>query len=573
MTFHRLYTDILPPDTFTDPFCYEPHPLCLMAVNDLIGRIEKPENTSNMAFLNEARQGKMFGVLVAQKPRLSASGAMPIGYIAAYSGQICGRSDWQEFVPAVFDYLQTGGYFKLHEQEISDINKKVETLEADSHYLQQQQELHLLHREAERTIEEYKNTIRKAKEKRDRLRLQTPTNATDETNMIRESQFMKAELKRMKQRFRAAIAEKETLLNEKETEIELLKKARKQKSDALQRWLFEHFTMLNAEGERRNLIDIFAEEAGKIPPAGSGECCEPKLLQYAYRHRLHPLCMAMFWYGASPKDEIRHHLHYYPACNGKCKPILSWMLRGLPVAPSATHFATTPNRPTTCAPYTIAPSPTNATSMPDIPIVYEDEAIVVINKPAGMLSVPGKACALSVYDLMRMRYPDSNSPFIVHRLDMATSGLLVIAKTKNAHRILQRQFAEHTIRKQYIAVLDGVPDSCRWPSAGIISLPLRPDLADRPRQLVDFEHGKEAVTEYKILRTAPEETRIALFPHTGRTHQLRIHCAHPYGLNCPIKGDNLYGTRSQRLYLHAESMEFIHPVSGRCIKLSAEAEF
>ena len=190
-----------------------------------------------------------------------------------------------------------------------------------------------------------------------------------------------------------------------------------------------------------------------------------------------------------------------------------------------------------------------------------------------MLSVPGKACALSVYDLMRMRYPDSNSLLIVHRLDMATSGLLIIAKTKNAHRILQRQFAEHTIRKQYIAVLDGVPDSCRWPSAGIISLPLRPDLADRPRQLVDFEHGKEAVTEYKILRTAGEETRIALFPHTGRTHQLRIHCAHPYGLNCPIKGDNLYGTRSQRLYLHAESMEFIHPVSGRCIKLNAEAEF
>ena len=154
MTFHQLYTDILPPDTFTDPFCYEPHPLCLMAVNDLIGRIEKPENTSNTAFLNEARQGKMFGVLVAQKPRPSASGAMPIGYIAAYSGQICGKSDWQEFVPAVFDYLQTGGYFKLHEQEISDINKKVETLEADSHYLRQQQELHLLHRKAERTVEE-----------------------------------------------------------------------------------------------------------------------------------------------------------------------------------------------------------------------------------------------------------------------------------------------------------------------------------------------------------------------------------------------------------------------------------
>lgn len=573
MTFHRLYTDILPPDTFTNPFCYEPHPLCLMAVNDLIGRIEKPKNTSNTTFLNEAKQGKMFGVLVVQSPQPTASGAMTIGYIAAYSGQICGRSNWQGFVPAVFDYLQTDGYFKLHEQKISDINKKVETFENDRYYLQQRQELHLLRQEAERTIEEYKNTIRKAKEKRDSLRLHPQTDAIDEIGMIRESQFMRAELRRMKQRFRATIAEKETLLSEKETEIELLKKARKQKSDALQQWLFEHFIMLNAKGERRNLIDIFAEKVGKMPPAGSGECCEPKLLQYAYRHRLHPLCMAMFWYGASPKDEIRRHLHYYPACNGKCKPILSWMLRGLPVAPSVIHLTAIPNRPTVYAPYTINLSPVDDTSIPDIPIVYEDEAIAVVNKPAGILSVPGKTCALSVYDLMRIRYPDSDSPLIVHRLDMATSGLIIIAKTKNGHCMLQQQFAEHSIRKRYIAILDGVPDSRKWPPTGIISLPLRPDLADRPRQLVDFEHGKEAITEYKILQIAGGETRIALFPHTGRTHQLRMHCAHPYGLNCPIKGDNLYGTRSQRLYLHAESVEFIHPVDGRRIKLSAEAAF
>lgn len=373
---------------------------------------------------------------------------------------------------------------------------------------------------------------------------------------------MKAELRRIKK----AVNQKTTLEREYEAwqdDIRQLKQLRKRLSDNLQQWLFAQFRMLNAEGESKNLLEIFADTTAGVPPSGSGECCEPKLLQYAYAHGLRPLQMAMFWWGESPKEEIRHHGHYYPACSGKCKPILKWML---------------PDSSSDFLPASSAHQLPLKTA-PELPILYEDASIVVVNKPAGMLSVPGKTDTPSVYSLLRECCPQAEGPIIVHRLDMATSGLLVAAKTSKAYFGLQQQFTDRMVTKRYVAVLEAngprpsfhpapKTDSSLLPK-GAISLPLSPDLMDRPRQKVDREHGRPAVTDYQFV--SPD--RLLLYPHTGRTHQLRVHCAHREGLGRPIKGDNLYGTKADRLYLHAEYLSFVHPQTGERMEFECSAPF
>jgi tRNA pseudouridine32 synthase/23S rRNA pseudouridine746 synthase len=347
--------------------------------------------------------------------------------------------------------------------------------------------------------------------------------------MIRESQFQKAELRRLKKRWNEQVAEAEARLKPLDDELQQLKQERKHRSDALQRWLFDNFLMLNTLGKTRSLTDIFSTTPQGVPPSGSGECCAPKLLQYAYQHGLKPVCMAEFWWGAPTKEELRQHLNYYPACRGKCKPILTWMLQGLDVDPD---------------PETLG------LQHLEIPTVYEDNDLLVIDKPSGILSVPGRIEDYSVETVMRERYPDS---IVAHRLDMGTSGLLIVAKNGEAYRILQQQFIHHEVKKKYLALLE-LPGQ----GTGVISLPLRPDPMNRPRQVVDMAHGKRAVTRYEYI----SDRLVALWPETGRTHQLRIHCAHPDGLANPIVGDELYGTRDKRLCLHAAEIWFRHPVTG-----------
>ena len=490
----------------------------------------------------EVAQGKMFGILAVK----DADGRL--GFLAAYSGQIGGREDWEGFVPAVFDYLQPDGYFCVHEQEISDINHHIDALFHDDAYLKARGQLHETERRDAEEVAAFQERMRQAKQQRDERRATaTPDEAAA---MIRESQWMKAELRRIKKRQRAEKASLEQFVSETESEVARLRKERKQRSDALQRWLFSHFVMRNARDEQRNLLDIFANTPQGIPPSGAGECCAPKLLQYAFLHHLQPLRIAEFWLGASPVGEIRHEGHLYPACRGKCLPILGFMLQGLDVAPN----------------------PLEQPSQQTLDIIYEDRLLVVVNKPAGMLSVPGKADRESVFSILRNRYPEAEGPMIVHRLDMATSGLMVVAKTTWAYHQLQRQFEQRTVKKRYIALLAG-DIRHRTAARGTISLPLRADINDRPRQVVDREHGREAVTDYEILGTENGHTCIALYPHTGRTHQLRVHCAHPDGLGCPILGDALYGTPSDRLYLHAQSLTFTHPATGEEMTFEASPKF
>jgi len=536
MIFHPLSTNISVPDNFTYPFCYTPHPLCLLAAGEVQTYISSCE-----VWREELDKGKMFGVLIVK----DATGQ--IGYLTAYSGLLVGRNDWPFFVPAVYDVLQPDGYFRQHEDEISRINRRVAELENDSGRLYLIDEIKLFRATADNTIKDYQIQMKRSKDNRDERRRQGNVSESDHCEMIRESQFMKAEFRRIKKSLEEKIYSKEEKLKLADVLINKLKDERKRKSDTLQHWLFVQFNMLNACGESRDLCSIFAETANKVPPAGAGECCAPKLLQHAYLHQMHPLCMAEFWWGASPKTEIRHHLHYYPACRGKCMPILSHMLQGLDVEDN----------------------PLDKSDEKRLEVVYDDEWLCVVYKPDGMLSVPGKSHRPSVLSLIKEMYPSADGPMIVHRLDMSTSGLIVIAKTKDVYKHIQAQFKDHQVRKRYVAILDGLIEE----DEGIISLPLCADHFDRPRQIVDYKLGKTAMTEYKVLSRVGGLTRIALYPHTGRTHQLRVHCAHNDGLATPIKGDELYGQKSDRLYLHAEEIAFRHPITLKEMKINKAAQF
>ena len=579
-TIH-ISTGIDIPERMNNPLDYEPHPLCIAACKKLQAYLAERKD-----WREEIDKGKMFGVLIVEK------NDKEIGYLAAYSGQIGGRSDWKGFVPAVFDYLQPDGYFKTHEAKITELNQRIAHLINNPEIKETERILNKLHKVQEHKLNLHKMQIMEAKAKRDARRQEASLppdtkglTSEEEQAMIKESQFLKAELRR----FKKLISQKtplEEMYDNYQKGLQEIKQLRKSDSDELQKWLFSQFKMLNDKGESKDLLEIFKEFNQMVPPAGSGECCEPKLLQYAFEHGLKPLQMAMFWWGESPKEEIRHHLHFYPACNGKCKPILHWMLPA-DVFEQASADAYIYNK---------------------VEILYEDQELAVIHKPEGMLSVPGKdAQQPSIYSWARKQFPEATGPLIVHRLDMATSGLMVIAKTEFAYHRLQEQFTSHQVQKRYVAIVcckDKDMAQRIKDAAKMISLPLMPDYLDRPRQIVNHEQGKEAITEYEVLgseerRVKSEEfnsaanhevpssnlkvqssnlkvqcIRLALYPKTGRTHQLRVHCAHREGLDAPILGDPLYGNvKADRLYLHAEAITFKHPLTGKEIHIERKADF
>ena len=543
MMLHRFttsITDIPLPERFTYPFCYTPHPLCILAAKEVQSYL-----TRQTAWKDELRQGKMFGVLIVQTEHGET------GYLAAFSGILAGKNLHPFFVPPVYNLLQPQGFFKIEEENISSINRNIRQLENDKAYAALSAELARTIQSAENILATAKAQLKEAKTAREQRRKEKELNAQEEAELIRESQFQKAEYKRLERSWKARITTLQTQTEDWERRISALKSDRKTRSAALQQKLFEQFGMLNYRGEVKNLCEIFGQTVHKTPPAGAGECAAPKLLQQAYLHGWKPIAMAEFWWGDSPKTEIRHHGHYYPACKGKCEPILQHMLQGLQVEenPMLKRMQ--------------VPSQ-------NLEIVYEDPWLSVINKPAGMLSVPGKEDAVSVYSLMREQYPEADGPLTVHRLDMATSGLMLIAKTKRVHQNLQAQFKNRLVRKRYVALLEGIVPKDK----GTVDLPLCLNPLDRPRQMVHTEHGKPAITDYQVLeRLDGKRTRIAFYPRTGRTHQLRIHAAHPLGLHCPIIGDELYGEKADRLYLHAEYLEFTHPITGETVRITKEAEF
>ena len=557
--FKQPISHLALPDKFTYPFHYTPHPLCVLAAEEV-----KEYISSRKEWQEELTLGKMFGVLIVQetgkrtrKGREKETGESTdkdeeggIGYLAAFSGNLAGKNLHTYFVPPVYDLLQPQGFFKIEEEQISAINIRINELENSRPYLDAKERWKKETEQAKAELSQAKAELKAAKEAREIRRQSSPGLSEEEQAvLIRESQYQKAEYKRKEKEWKKRLEELETEVNRFKTDIESLKTERKERSAALQQKLFGQFRMLNAKGEVKDLCTIFEQTVQKVPPGGAGECALPKLLQYAYLHHLKPLAMAEFWWGDSPKNEIRRHGYYYPSCKGKCEPILQHMLQGLEVEENPLlkkHYHEMP-----------------------LEIVYEDNYLVVINKPAGMLSVPGKGEIDSVYQHIKILYPDATGPLIVHRLDMATSGVLLIAKNKEVHQHLQAQFKNRMIKKRYIALLDGKISS----KEGTIILPLRMDPLDRPRQVVDHEHGKTAITQYQVLNEQEGNTLIAFYPLTGRTHQLRVHAAHPEGLHCPIRGDELYGQKADRLYLHAESLEFVHPVTKEIIFVEKKSNF
>ena len=538
--FHSFQTSIAGielPRLFTYPFHYTPHPLCVMAAGEVQAYINKQTR-----WKEELDKGKMFGVLIVR----TSNGQT--GYLAAFSGNLCGSNSHSFFVPPVYDLLKPDGFFKIEEEQISAINHQIGQLQNCDRYLKLQQKMERETASSQQALSEARKVLKAAKEKREQRRLHRP-NENEQAAMIRESQYQKAEFKRLERYWKEQISEIKTEMESFSSQIEALKAERRNRSAALQQKLFQQFNFLNAKGETKNLCAIFEETVQKTPPAGAGECAAPKLLQYAYLSGLSPIAMAEFWWGESPKTEIRHHGYYYPSCRGKCEPILRHMLQGLDVEP--------------------APSERYSLSQNMPEILFEDQWLLVLHKPEGVLSVPGKSEEQSIYSLLRARYPEATGPLVVHRLDMATSGFLLAAKTQEVHRHLQAQFENRSIKKRYIALLDGILSE----EEGVIDLPICPDYLDRPRQMVNEELGKTAITRYRVMDRKNGQTRIAFFPLTGRTHQLRVHAAHPLGLNCPIVGDELYGRKAERLYLHAEYLEFIHPVSGQRMVIEKKAEF
>ena len=541
---HRFRQDISGielPVRFNNPFYYSPHRLCMIAADEVRANMLGSEVVAA-----EAAKGKMFGVLVVRDKEGN------VGYLAAFSGLFMGCNNVEGFVPPVFDLQNPDGYFKREEAEISAINSKIKELEASADYATAKSALEAVKCAADEALDGMRAEFAANKAGRAQMRAGGALTADDEAALIKASQFEKAELKRAQRAWQAKIVEKEYLLKIFTDKKALYVAERRSRSAALQQWLFRQFVMQNGRGEKRTLLDIFKEHRGCIPPAGAGECAGPKLMQYAYANSLHPLALAEFWVGESPVGEVRRDGCFYGACKSKCEPILTYMLQGLDVEENALE---------------------HGGDIKALEVVYEDEWLVAVNKPSGVLSVPGIVGGTSVQQWLREEYLRCNELFVVHRLDMATSGVLVAAKSMEVYKAMQALFASRDVKKEYIALLDGVPAV----ASGTINLPLAADYEDRPRQKVDLAGGKEAVTHYSVLRVVEYDGRqcalVCFEPVTGRTHQLRVHAAYKEGLNLPIVGDTLYGRWASRLMLHAATLHFVHPVSGKDMKLECKCGF
>lgn len=537
------------PEKFTFPFYYQPHQLTRIAVNELQEYLESQDLEHNFG-LNPQQKGliigKMFGVLVVQDPNGK------LGYLSAFSGKLAGTNNHQKFVPPVFDMLTENSFFLKEEEILNRINRQIEEIETNPDYLRLKSDFKKAQTNSKEEITLFKKQLKHNKNERKHLReinkhLPETEYQAFEKDLIKQSLRDKHELRILENRYKQILDDLQSEITFYENQIETLKKERKEKSALLQEQLFEQYSFLNQYGKTKSLKDIFSRTVFGKPPAGAGECATPKLLHYAFAHRLKPLAMAEFWWGASPKSEIRKHKQFYPACTGKCEPILKHMLEGIEIEEN--------------------PFLKNLAADKKLEIVYEDDCLIVVNKPFDLLSVEGINVKDSAYT--RLKNMLQIEPLIVHRLDMATSGLLVVAKTKEAHKLIQKQFLKHIVKKRYTALLNGIVENDK----GRINLPLRGNLNDRPRQLVCFEFGKKAITEYEVIERKNNITKIHFYPLTGRTHQLRMHAAHPLGLNAPIVGDDLYGTSADRLYLHASFLEFIHPKTKKIVQFKAKEEF
>ena len=543
----------LPTDQpFDYPFYYTPSKLAQIAAEELQELLRKEDGLSHNFGLDRDQDGliigKMFGVLVVK----NKDGK--VGYLMAFSGKLAGKNHHPNFVPPVFDMLEEDGFFLKEIEQLNEFNRKIKLLESNPTYISLLKQQEQLLSDSHEVLTDIRNKISIAKAARKTIRQNLIQEEEIDQNTrleslrkesIAEQSFYKNQRAHWKLQQDKLEIEIAPMLNE----INILKLERKNQSSELQQQLFDNYIFLNNLGKQKNIGEIFSDTYTQKPPSAAGECAAPKLLQYAFLHGLHPITIAEFWWGQSPKSEIRVHGQYYPACRGKCGPILAHMLEGIEVAEN--------------------PMLQNPGEGKTLEIVYQDEYLLVINKPAEFLAVPGIHIKDSVAERMKMQFPNASGPLVVHRLDMSTSGLMLIALTSEVYIDLQKQFIDRKIQKEYEALLDGTLSQDK----GEIKLPLRLDIDDRPRQLVCFKHGKSALTHWEVIERKDGRTRVIFKPITGRTHQLRVHAAHSLGLNAPIIGDDLYGKIDNRLHLHAARIIFSHPVSKEIMDIKLKATF
>lgn len=551
--FSTSINEIELPKKFTFPFYYEPHSLCKLATAEIQNYLKTQTDFDHNFGLDDSKSGpiigKMFGVLVVRNLHNE------IGYIAAVSGKMAETNNHVKFVPPVFDMLANDSFYLQEKKGLIDISLEIDKLESNKKYNDLRAHYKSQNKKATIDIREKKEAVKTAKNERDIKRLKAKSDLTLEEYTEFEKSLKKESLE-SKHFFNNVTRYWDYTLNTIKddlsvfsSKIEDLKIQRKNKSIALQQYISEQYHFLNSKKEVKNLDELFIDTAVQNLPAGSGECAAPKLLQYAFLNDLTPIAMAEFWWGQSPNKEIRKHGHFYPACQGKCKPILAHMLDGIEMDKN--------------------PLLVNPAVGKELETIYEDDHLIIINKPAEFLSVPGIDIKDSVYTRIKQQVKNISGPIIVHRLDMSTSGLLVLAKHKKAHQNLQSQFIKRTVKKRYTALLDGIIED----DNGTIDLPLRVDLDDRPRQLVCFDDGNPAKTNWEVIDRKGGKTKILFYPITGRTHQLRVHSSHQLGLNTPIIGDDLYGKLADRLYLHSDTLEFSHPETKEKMKFFKQADF
>jgi tRNA pseudouridine32 synthase/23S rRNA pseudouridine746 synthase len=523
---NKFKTDIQlikPPKKLNYPFYYQADKLSLLASSELQDYLLSNIWEHNFG-LDENKQGlsigKMFGVLVVKNSNEE------LFYLAAYSGKLQGSNKPNNiFVPSPNseDYD-----FRDEKLKVQEISRELNNLDNEISSYDN------LSATCEKEISDFKIRMIEAKRIRKSKR---ESKSEKEEILIKESLHFKHLLKTLKLNCEQKLQPLKELKEKKKKLIEL----RKSILQDVQKSQFEQYTFLNAQLVKKSLYTIF-KGLPYSPPPGSGDCAAPKLFNYAYQNNLTPISLAEFWWGESPKGEVRRHKNFYPSCSSRCGPILGHMLEGLNVEEN--------------------PMLINSGLNKNVITIFEDDSILIINKPDGLLSVPGK----NIGDSVASRF---NNALIIHRLDQETSGLMILAKDSQSQVSLQKQFIEKSIKKKYIAILEG----SQLPESGNIDLPLTLDFNNRPRQKVCYNTGKPSLTKFEVLKSKVNTSLVAFYPETGRTHQLRIHSAHHKGLNSPIKGDTLYGIKNERLYLHAQEISFKHPKTNEVLFFECKSDF
>ncbi|MFA0380207.1 pseudouridine synthase [Vibrio sp. 10N.222.54.A3] len=540
--------DLALPTRFTFPYYYTPHPVCEFAMLQL-------QQSLVDCGVNETSQGNLYAVLLVQNPTTQG-----LGYLSAFSGlqldpALVSQLNNIHFVPPAFDSKQFQSQNSANLARQLQLSDDIEKLQQSHNLDTLLAELEGLKIESAKAIEAFQLAMAANKAQRNELREQANQekalgNLESAANLLKQlgnqSSQEKRDLKALRIEWKQKIAEHQSQIDLIESELKNRKQDHQAVSQQLETQRLSHYRFINQAKQSKNLLELLD---GKDALEGSGDCCLPKLLNFAFEHGFKPLALSEFWWGLPPTDIIRQHANLYPVCQSKSFEILEHQLSGIELEDN--------------------PLIVNPAVGKSFNIVYEDDEIVVVNKPEEFLSVPGKFIEDSVYTRIKARYPDATGPLIIHRLDMSTSGLLILALTAESNKHIQKQFINRTVEKRYTALLDGEITG----ESGNISLPLRGDITDRPRQLVCHQHGRNAETHWQVVSTHNGKTKVHLYPKTGRTHQLRVHCAHPLGLGVPIRGDDLYGYKRERLHLHAGYLKLIHPTTGEWMEFEVPSEF